>query len=35
MFCLIKEQKEEIESKIVENDSQLGKNSDTQIKLDL
>ena len=30
-----KEQKEEIESKIVENDSQLGKNSDTQIKLDL
>ena len=30
-----KEQKEEIESEIVENDSQSGKNSDTQIKLDL
>ena len=30
-----KEQKEEIENKIVENDSQSGKNSDTQIKLDL
>ena len=28
-----KEQKEEIESEIVENDSQSGKNSDTQIKI--
>ena len=27
-----KEQKEEIESEIVENDSQSGKNSDTQIR---
>ena len=30
-----KEQKEETESEIVENDSQSGNNSDTQIKLDL